>query len=427
MSNKLALLGGRPILSKPLKEPNYIGNQEIEQAMEVLKSGKLSGFVAGDNEEFLGGPWVRRIEQSFRDYFGTKFAISMNSATSGLFASVYALGISPGDEVIVTPYTMSATAAAVLACSGVPVFVDVDVEDFCIDTQKIEIAITAKTKAIIVVHLFGNPADMDRIMAIAAKYNLAVIEDCAQAPGAEYQGTYVGTIGDIGVFSLNRHKTIQSGEGGVIVTDEEELALKLRLIRNHAETVIDQMGAGDKYSLIGWNYRMTELEAAIGSAQIKRLDILNAVRISNADYLSERLKKFGWIIPNRPKPNTKAVYYRYPFRFIKKNLRIERSVFAKAMRFEGFPLNQGYLKPLYLQSIYRKRDENVPYLNQLYQSGQSYQQGLCPVVEKLYQEEFMFSAITHLAKSKSDLNLFIRALEKVEANVGELEKVAQEA
>lgn len=427
MSEKLALLGGRPILREPLKEPNHIGEQEIEQAIAVLKSGQLSSFVAADNEGFLGGAWVKRIEQSFKDYFGTKFAISMNSATSGLFASVYALGISPGDEVIVSPYTMSATAAAVLACSGVPVFVDVDCEDFCIDTGKIEAAITAKTKAIIAVHLFGNPVQMERLMAIATRHNLAVIEDCAQAPGAEYHGKYVGTMGDVGVFSLNRHKTIQSGEGGVIVTDQEELALKLRLIRNHAETVIDQMGVGERYNLIGWNYRMTELEAAIGSAQIKRLNALNALRISNADYLREKLNKFSWIIPNRPKPNTKAVYYRYPFRFIKKNLGIERSMFAKVMQAEGFPLNQGYLKPLYLQSIYQKKAKGAPYLNQLEQSEQNYQQGLCPVVEKLYREEFMFSAITHLAKSKGELNLFIQALEKVEANVGELEKVAQEA
>ena len=423
MNSKLAILGGNPLLKEPLQEPNYIGREEIKEATKVLKTGRLSCFVAKYNSEFLGGPSVKNMEEKFKDYFGANYAISVNSATSGLFASVYALGISPGDEVIVSPYTMSATVAAVLACSGVPVFVDVDPEDFCIDADKIEEAITDRVKAIMVVHLMGNAAEMDRIMDIAKRHNLGVIEDCAQAPGATYEGRYVGTFGNMGVYSLNRHKTIQAGEGGVIVTDDEELAFKLQLIRNHAEAVVDEIGRGDKFNLIGWNYRMTELEAAIGSVQITRLDELNLRRVANADYLSERLKKFNWLIPNKAKPNANAVYYRYPFRYIKENLGIKRSTFAKAMYAEGFPLNEGYVKPLYLQSIYRKKNIKTAYLNELSRSGRNYAEGLCPIVEKLYKEQFLFSSITHIARNRRDLNLFIKALNKIESNIEELKKL----
>lgn len=427
MSEKLALLGGKPVLKSPLAEPNNIGEEEIKKALEVLKSGKLSGFAAHTGEGFLGGPFIKKVEEEFKNYFGTKFAISVNSATSGLFAAVYALGISPGDEIIVTPYTMSATAAAILACSAVPVFVDVNPDDFCIDASKIEEALSDKTRAIMVVHLFGNPADMDSIMEIAEKHGLSVIEDCAQAPGAVYKDRLVGTFGDVGIYSFNRHKTIQTGEGGVMVANNEELALKLQLIRNHAEDVIDQMGTGDRFNLIGWNYRMTELEAAIGSVQITRLKALNKKRMENADYITKRLKEFKWLIPNRPKPDSKSVYYRYPFRFIGEKLGIKRSTFAKAMEKEGFPLNEGYVKPLYLQSIYQKKESNTPYLSGIYRSGRNYKAGLCPVVEKLHKKEFLFSTITHLAKDKGDLDLFVQALKKVESNVEELKNLEKKS
>jgi perosamine synthetase len=425
MNEKLALLGGRAVLSQPLQEPNNIGDEEIEEAIKVLKTGRLSCFVAKYNDEFFGGPWVRKLEDEFKDYFGSKFAVSMNSATSALFASVYALGISPGDEVIVPPYTMSATATCILACSAVPVFVDVDSADFCIDAQKIEQAVTEKTKAIIVVHLLGNPARMDRIMAIAGKYNLSVIEDCAQAPGAVYKDRYAGTFGDVGIYSLNKHKTIQTGEGGVIITNNDRLALKLQLIRNHAEVVADQMAVPEEFNLIGWNYRMAELEAAIGSIQIKRLDKLNAVRIANAEYLSEGLKEFSWLIPNKLEPCARSVYYRYPFRYIKENIDINRHTFANAMKAEGFPLNEGYVKPIYLQSIYQRKNVNVPYLGELYRSDCNYSKGLCPVVENLYENEFLFSPITHTARDKRDLDLFISAIRKVELNLEELKKFEQ--
>jgi len=422
MGETLALLGGKPLLRKSLREPHYIEKDEKAAVLEVLKTGRLSHFVAKYNEEFFGGPYVKKLEKRFADYFGSGCAVSMNSATSALFASVYALGICPGDEVIVTPYTMSATSTSILSVSGIPVFVDVDPDDFNMDVSKIEGLITDKTKAIMVVHLFGNPVDMDKVVDIAKRHKLKVIEDCAQAPGAKYKNKYVGTFGDVGIFSLNRHKTIQAGEGGVIITNDSRLCFKLQLIRNHAEAVIDQMEDKKGLNLIGWNYRMTELEAAVGTAQIMKLDKLNALRIKNGGYLSGKLKAFDWIIPNKPKEKTRCVYYRYPFRFLGRKLGIKRSTFAKAMKEEGFFLNEGYLKPLYLQSVYKKRKETVPYLGPVYSSSRNYEEGICPVAEKLYKEEFMFSPIAHLARDERDVDLFVKALKKIEENIQVLKK-----
>lgn len=420
MKEKLALLGGKPVLRSPLPEQYHIGREEINLAKEVLKSGMLSGFVARYNEEFLGGPFVRKLERKFSSYFGTNLAVAMNSATSCLHAAVYALGICPGDEVILPPYTMSASAAAVLACSGVPVFVDINENNFCIDADRIEAAITSKTRAIMVVHLFGIPADIKRIMHIADKHNLRVIEDCAQAPGAMCADKFVGTFGDVGVYSLNRHKTIQTGEGGVAVTNDKAIALKLQLIRNHAESVVDEISFNKEFDLIGWNYKMTELEAAIGSVQIRRLAGLNAARVRNAVYINKRLKHFPWLITFRTSPDTRCVYYRYPLRFISNGLGIKRSTFARAMQCEGFLLNEGYVKPLYLQSIYRTNNTCAPYLSGIRLSRQKYQEGVCPVAEKLYRKELLLSPITHLASKKEDLNKFIAAIKKIEDNVKEL-------
>lgn len=423
MKQDLAILGGTPVLRRPLAEINNIGRNEISAALKVLRTGKLSCFVASNTEEFLGGPWVDKLEKCFSSYFSRNYAVSMNSATSALYAAVYALGIQQSDEVIVTPYTMSASATAVLACSAVPVFVDVNVNNYCVDADKIEEAITKRTKAIIVVHLFGNPAEMDKIMRLAKKYRLSLIEDCAQSPGAKYQERFTGCFGDVGVFSLNRHKTIQTGEGGVAVTDSKDIAFRLRLIRNHAEAVLDQMPAVRTPNLIGWNYKMTELEAAVGAEQIKKLDRLNLLRIRNADYLDNEISRFDWIVLGKKEKKNKSVYYRYPFRFIRKALGIRRSTLASAMFAEGFALNEGYVKPLYLQPVYKRtRNKNAPYLAQLYNSGIKYVKGICPVAESLHRDELLLSNLTHLARSEYDIDNFISALRKVEYNVTALKR-----
>ena len=203
----------------------------------------------------------------------------VNSATSGLYAAIGALGIGYGDEVIVSPYTMSACSIAPLIYGAVPV-ADIDPDTGCLDPESVASKVTERTKAILIVHQFGYVANMDAIVRIANKNNLKIIEDCAQAHGARYQKKFVGTIGDIGVFSLNVNKTIQSGEGGIVVTNNEAIYEKLCLIRNHGENVVESRGIRNIENLFGQNYRMTEVTASIARVQLKKLSFLNNHRLN---------------------------------------------------------------------------------------------------------------------------------------------------
>jgi len=201
-----------------------------------------------------------------------KHTVSMNSATSGLFAAMGAVGIGPGDEVIVPPYTMSATAMAPLIYGGIPVFADIEEKTFGLDPAAVRKAVTPRTKAIIAVNLFGHPARLDELLEIAKERHLFLVEDNAQGPLAEDQGRYAGTLGHIGVFSLNYHKHIHTGEGGMCVTQDDDLALRLQLIRNHGENAVGPLETSDLTNLIGFNFRMTEIQAAIGIEQLKSID-----------------------------------------------------------------------------------------------------------------------------------------------------------
>ncbi len=239
---KLAVNGRKqPVLKKPFPPVYNIGKEEIEAVVRLMKKGPLSDFVGARGKYFLGGREVKRLEAMFCKKFRIKHAVSFNSATTALHAAIAALGIGPGDEVIVPPYTMSASATSILMNGAVPIFADIDEKTFCIDPRSIEKRITRNTKAIMVVNLFGGLCDLEEILKIAKKHKLKVIEDNAQAPGALYKGKYAGTIGDIGVFSFNVHKTIQAGEGGVLVTNNKEYAFRAQLARNHGEAVVGEM------------------------------------------------------------------------------------------------------------------------------------------------------------------------------------------
>lgn len=270
--SKLAIYGGEPVRTQPFPVYHSMGAEEKQAVMDVLDGKVLSAFLGTWSDNFYGGPRVRELEEAWAEYFNVKHAVSVNSATSGLYAAVGAAGINPGDEVIVAPYTMIASATAALVYGGIPVFADIDPDIFCITPDSIRDRITPYTRAIIVVDLFGHPADMDEIMVIARENNLVVIEDAAQAPGAKYHGRNAGTLADIGVFSLNYHKTIHSGEGGIVVTENDEIAERVRLIRNHAEVVVGNKGTQNLVNMVGFNFRMTEIEAAIANEQLKKLE-----------------------------------------------------------------------------------------------------------------------------------------------------------
>ena len=296
---KLALNGGSKSFKKELPMQQYITKDEYLQVKEVLKSKLLSGFLASPGENFFGGPKTKYLEKQFREKFSVKYAHCIQSATAGIHAALSACNLEPGDEVIVTPYSMVASVSAVIMNNNIPRFADVDTENFCLDPMSILKNINKNTKAIIVVHLFGYPAPMDEIMNIARKYKLYVIEDCAQSINAIYKKKFTGTIGDIGVFSFNQNKTITTGEGGVVVTNNSELSKRLCLIRNHGEVVLDHFKIKKISGLVGYNYRMTELEAAVGIAQFKKLDFLTKYKQNLAEYLTKDSQNILFKVTNK--------------------------------------------------------------------------------------------------------------------------------
>jgi perosamine synthetase len=403
--DQLALKGGKPVRARnnPFPEYNSIGKEEKTAVARVMDSGMLSNYIGVWHKDFFGGPEVQAFEREWEKKFGVKHAVVMNSATSALIAAVGALNIKPGDEVIVSPYTMVASVSCVLWWGAKPVFADIEPEYFCLDPKSVEAAITPRTKAIIVVDLFGGVYDVDAIHEVAERHGLKIIEDASQAPDALYKGAHVGTFGDIGVYSLNFHKHIHTGEGGVAVTNDDRLAERLQLIRNHAEAVVEDKGAKDDYQLIGQNYRMTEIHAAIGREQLKKLDVLVSKRQEHCHYIIERCQDMPGLRPARIRPESTHVFYVQPFLYDEKIVGIPRNKFIEAVEAEIPAIfSRGYVKPIYRMPLFGQ----VP--------------GLCPVTEKLYEKELINHELMHAQMSTKDLDDVIEALHKVYRHRSEL-------
>ncbi len=417
----LAIDGGRPVRSQPFPTCNTIGAEERRAVLEVLDSGVLSQFVGVWGPDFFGGPRVQALEAAWADYFGIRHAVSMNSATSCLYAAVGAAGVGPGDEVIVSPYTMSASAAAAIVYGAVPVFADIDPDTFCLDPASVAERITDRTRAIIGVDLFGHPAPWASLRALAAGRDIVLIEDAAQAPGATVNGRYAGTLGDIGVFSLNYHKTIHSGEGGIAVTDDPVLAERLQMIRNHGEAVVKARGTDNIVNLVGFNYRMTEIEAAIALEQLRKLESLVAPRTVAADYLTKRLTNLPGITPPVVRPRVRHGYYVYAFKYDETVTGADRGWLATALKAEGIPVTTGYVEPLYRQPMYQRGIAIGPGGFPFRQAGgalRSYPDGLCPVTERMHERELLYLSFLHAGLSEADLDDVATAFEKVFAAVG---------
>ena len=428
---KLAINGGSPVRQKLFPAYNTITEAEKKAALEVLDSGNLSQFLGCWHPDFFGGPKVLEFEKKWSEKFGAQHTISVNSNTSGLFAAIGAAGIGPGDEVIVSPYTMSASAIAPVVYGAVPVFADIQEDIFCLDPASIEACITPRTKAILVVHIFGHPADMDPIMELARKHGLVVIEDCAQVPLAEYKGRLLGTIGDMGIFSLNYHKHIHTGEGGMITTNSDFYAERLQLIRNHAEVSLAPQGVADLRNMWGFNYRLTEIQAAIGITQLERLDEYINQRVANCEYISKALGAFPALTPPLVMNGCKHVYYVHAVKFDSSAAGVSRDRFVEAVAAElpsaelrestGKLIGAGYTEPLYLQPIYAKKEGTMCSFNcPRYEGRVSYAKGICPVAERMHYKELFTHEYMRPPMSQGDLDDFLAAVEKVFQHLDEI-------
>jgi dTDP-4-amino-4,6-dideoxygalactose transaminase len=427
---KLAIHGGTPVRTKPFPAHRTIGVEEKAAVNRVMDSGVLSQYLGCWHQDFYGGPEVRALEQEWAAYFGVKHAVAVNSCTSGLYCAVGATGVEPGEEIIVSPYTMTASATAALIFNAIPVFADIEEDYFCLDPRSVEAQITSRTRAIIVVDIFGLPYDAGAINRLAQKHNLYVIEDAAQAPGALYGKKYAGTLGDLGVYSLNYHKHIHCGEGGIVVTDNDTLADRVRLIRNHAEAVVEGMGVQDIVNLIGFNFRLPEIEAAILRCQLEKLAKLITIRQNNCAYLAEKLSQIPAIITPKIREGCTHAYYAHSCKFLEKIAGVSRDSYLDAVRAElpvtegredfGPLLSYGYVKPLYLMPLYQQRiaygSKGCPFTAPWYKGRVDYQKGICPVTERMHEKEFFCHEFMLPGMTQADLDDVVKAFEKVWEN-----------
>ena len=354
----------------PIAKP-IIGDEEIENVVEVLKSGMIAQ-----------GPKVEEFEEEFAEWVGADYGIAVNSGTAALHVALLSCGIGEGDEVITSPFTFIASGNSIVYTGAKPVFADIDLETYTIDPDSIEDLITENTKAILPVQLYGQSADMDRINEIAEKYGLTVIEDAAQAHGATFNGTPVGSMGDMACFSFYPTKNMTTSEGGIITTNDEELAENARIFRAH--------GASIRYhhSEIGYNFRMTDISAAIGLAQLDKIDDFNCKRIENAAYLNEGLSDVDGIITPYCADGSKHVYHQYTIRVEKG----DRDDWVDIINDCGVGTGIHYPIPLYNQPIYKALGI----------------EGDCPNAE--LAADNVISLPVHPSLTKEDLDLVIEAV-----------------
>jgi dTDP-4-amino-4,6-dideoxygalactose transaminase len=386
--------------------------------MEPLKTGQVNYWTGKLGMEF---------EKKWAEYNGVKFAISTNTGTSALHAALGALGIGPGDEVITVPYTFIASSFSVVQIGAIPVFVDVRKEDHCIDPEEIEKKITPRTRAIIPVHLYGNICEMDEIMEIARKQNLKVIEDAAEAHGAEYKGKKVGSIGEVGCFSFCQNKTFTTGgEGGMIVTDDEDIAWEARSFRDHGYDVKKRMSLLEMeqalpyvHRRVGFNYRMTEMQSAIGLKELEKLDSWNLPqRRKNGEMLTAELRDCPQILTlpvhNEEKKNG---FYVFPIVLNLEAISCDKNTFLKAVIAEGVYAWKEFWPQSYKEKAFTEHNGfgrfNFPFKSKEYTDPKAveYDKVFCPNCAWLEERTFVVHIWPTL--KEEHMRLIARAIKKV--------------
>jgi perosamine synthetase len=384
-AEKLAIEGGTPVRTRPFPTINDalgrdVGDAELALLEEVIRSGKLNRN---------SGTKVSRLEREWAERFGVARAVASTSGTAAIHVAMGALALNPGDEVITTPITDWGTVGPILAQGCIPVFADVDPRTYCLDAASVEARVTSRTRAIVAVHLLGHPCDVDAMQAIAKRHNLLLVEDCAQATFARWRGQLVGTIGDIGTYSLQQSKIMSTGDGGMTITNDPEMGERAALFADKGWPRGARQTGVREHRMFGLNYRMTELQGAVALAQLGKADAFIARRRAAAEVMTKELKDVPGILTPPEVSGAEPVYWFYLVTLDKSVLSVDQPTFTAALREEGIPttlLNSG--AALYLQAPFQRKQffgtSHYPYDY----AGRSvddvdYSPGLCPVAEEL--------------------------------------------
>jgi dTDP-4-amino-4,6-dideoxygalactose transaminase len=414
-----ALLGGASVHTGGWPVwPAWNPSTDEKRLLETIRSGVWSRANT-----------VNEFEEKWARLIGSKRCLSVVNGTSALIAALTQLDIGGGDEVIVPPYTFIATVAAVLMTGAMPVFADVDRETFQINPKNIEKKITSRTRAILPVHILGLPADMPAIMNIAKKHNLVVVEDACQAWLAEINRKNVGTFGDAGCFSFQNSKNMTMGEGGAIVSDNDEFMDRCFSFHNYGNPHGAMVGAvGSGTAILGTKMRLTEYQAAIGLAGMVRLEEETVKRVENAAYLKSKIEKIPGIVPYRLYDHvTRAAFHLFPFRYQKDKFEgLSRELFLKALQAEGIPCSSGYAKlnkMPYLEHAFQTKNFRKMYPKKLLDINTYNRQNECPENDSLCDEEAVWLTQNMLLAGKPDMDNITNAIEKIRQNAGKLRKL----
>jgi dTDP-4-amino-4,6-dideoxygalactose transaminase len=404
-----AIHGGRPVRREPFSAWPIIGENDEMAWMEVLRKKRWCR---------LGGEYADRFEATWAKLMGAKHCIAVANGTSALITSLAALGIGPGDEVLVSPYTFVATVNAILVHHALPVFVDTDPETFQVDARLLESSITPQTACILPVHVGGSAADLDGILAVAGRHKLPVIEDACQAVLGEWRGRKLSTLGDLGCFSFQVTKNLSSGEGGAILTNDDRLALECRSFQNNGRATVD----GHSYARNGANLRMTEFQAALLATQLTRLEGQSRRREQNAAYLTGLLREIPGIAPARMYDGcTRNAYHLYMFRYDPDGFDgVPRARFLEALRAEGIPCSGGY-QPLYREPFLKNTLESRPF-RAVYSPrriADYFERLRCPANDRVC-EQGVWLTQTMLLGPRSDMDQIAEAVRKIRKHAGKL-------